>query len=309
MSVTILTTSFKRPLLLKRLADVVVPLVNKLNGKLKWRIAVDEITDEYEFVFKEIQENTKKIDLITWSYHQNIGKYRSLSKIFNENHDTEWLVNIDDDDILINFKFEQILIKLNSLDMSINSILFPRLVLNQKFYHYLFKKKQKLFLKFNKTKISYFEYKDQFGDFDSTIFIRKNFYQEETFDEVENDKFTPESLRWLVLFPKKDIFLVNDNLIYSQYLYDGITNFTDKNRISNYKSAMITYKKFLDYKEFSISKIFIKSLINYYRFSMHGKIKNKIFQYNYGNLYVHVFCLLLAKLLFFKDIIFTRKNQ
>lgn len=309
MSVTVLTTSYKRPLLLKRLADVVVPLINKLNGKLKWRIAIDEITNEYEFVFKEIQQKIKNHNLITWSHHQNIGKYRSLSKIFNENHNTEWLVNIDDDDILINFKFEKILVILESADVSIKSILLPRLILNQKFYHYSLQKKKKLFSKFNKTNLSYFDYKDKFGDFDSTIFVRKNFYYEEIFSEAENDIFTPESLRWLVTFPKKDIFLLNDNLIYSQYLHDGITKFTDKNRISNYNSAIITYKKFLDYKKFYLSKIFIKSLINYYRFSMHGKISIKIFKYNYGNLFIHLFCLLLAKLLFLKDIFFIKKDK
>ena len=95
MSLTILTTTFKRPELLKRLGDVIVPLVNKLNGKLKWKIIVDEITDEYEFVFKEINQKLKNEDLITWSYQKNIGKFKSLIKLLNDNLDSEWLVNIE----------------------------------------------------------------------------------------------------------------------------------------------------------------------------------------------------------------------
>ena len=54
MITTILTTSYRRPILLKRLADVIVPLINKQNGKLKWRIVIDEITNNYDFVFEEI---------------------------------------------------------------------------------------------------------------------------------------------------------------------------------------------------------------------------------------------------------------
>ena len=77
MIVTILTTSFKRPKLLKRLGDVIVPLVNKLNGKLKWKIIIDENTNEYDYVFEEITQNVKDKSLITWDYHSNIGKFKS----------------------------------------------------------------------------------------------------------------------------------------------------------------------------------------------------------------------------------------
>jgi len=307
MITTILTTSYRRPILLKRLADVIVPLINKQNGKLKWRIVIDEITNNYDFVFEEIKKKIKDINLITWSYHENIGKYRSLSKIFNENSDSDWLVNIDDDDIIINFKFDKIIQKLDSIDQNIKGIIFPRLILSQKFYHSLLSKKKKLFLKFDKQKMSYFDFKDKFGDFDTTIFVRRDFYKEELRIEIENDKFTPESLRWLDTFPNEDILIINETIIYSQYLYDGITKFTDNNRVFNYNSAIITYKKFLDCKKFKFSEIFIKSLVNYYRFTIHSGKKISIFKYYYGNFFIHFFCLTLAIIFFFKDIIFVKR--
>ena len=103
MSVTILTTSYKRPTLLKRLSYVIIPLVNKLNGNLKWKIVVDEYTNEYDLIFEEFNQRIKNRSLITWNYQSNIGKFRSLIKLFNESKDSdEWLVNIDDDDVVIN---------------------------------------------------------------------------------------------------------------------------------------------------------------------------------------------------------------
>ena len=145
MSLTILTTSYKRPKLLKRLGDVIVPLVNKLNGNLKWKIIVDEINDDYELVFKEIKQKLNNYSLITWSYQTNIGKFKSLIKLLNESMDSEWLVNIDDDDILINYKLINFLNKLETVDKNLKAILVPRLILNVRFYNLKFKRKKKLF--------------------------------------------------------------------------------------------------------------------------------------------------------------------
>ena len=79
--------------------------------------------------------------------------------------------------------------------------------------------------------MSYFEFKEKFGDFDTTIFVKKNYYNSIYYQEVENDKFTPESLRWLDAYPKRDILISKNSLIYSEYLSDGITKYTDKNNL------------------------------------------------------------------------------
>jgi len=46
MKISILTTTYKRPFLLKRLAESVIPLINKLDGQLDWRIIIDDDTDD-----------------------------------------------------------------------------------------------------------------------------------------------------------------------------------------------------------------------------------------------------------------------
>lgn len=308
MSVTILTTSYNRPILLERLSEVVLPLVNKLDGELKWKIIIDEFNDGYEDVFKKIKQKVKKENLITWSYQSNIGKFRSLVKLLNETLDTNWLVNIDDDDVLINYRFEEFLKKLKSIESDVNAVLVPRLILNIRFYNFKFKTKKKLFLKFNNKKMSYFDFKETFGDIDSTIFLRTNNYKINNFPEVENDNFTAESLLWLKAFSNKDLLVVNEYLIYSQYLTGGLTKSTKIKRISNSTSAIALYKKFLEYKKFTFSKILIKSLINYYRFSLHANKKINISKDNFGNLYIRFFSLIFAKLMFFYDNLITKSK-
>ena len=301
MSVTILTTSYNRPVLLERLTEVILPLVNKLDGELKWKIIVDEFNEGYEKVFKKITQNVKKESLIKWSYQSNIGKFRSLVKLLREKSDTKWLVNIDDDDLLINYKFEEFIKKLNFVEDNVTAVLVPRLILNINFYNFRIKKKRKLFQKFNNSKMSYFDFKETFGDIDTTIFLKTNDFEISKFPEVEEDNFTAESLLWLKTFTNKDLKIVNEYLIYSQYLTGGLTKLTKIKRISNSNSAVALYKRFLEYKKFTLSKIFIKSLINYYRFSLHAKRKINISEDNFGNFYVRFFSLIFAKLIFFYD--------
>lgn len=308
MSLTILTTSYKRPKLLKRLSDVIVPLVNKLNGNLKWKIIIDEINDDYELVFKEIKQKLNNYSLITWSYQTNIGKFKSLIKLLNETTDSEWLVNIDDDDILINYKLINFLNKLDTADKNLKAILVPRLILNVRFYNLKFKIKKRLFSKYNNIKMSYFEFKEKFGDIDTTIFLRTSEYKKNYFPEIENDNFTAESLLWIKSFPGKDILVFNEFLIYSQYLSEGLTKSINYKRTINSTSAIAIYKNFLEYKSFTMSKFLIKSLINYYRFNLHAKKKLNIIDSTYGNLFIRFFCSIFARLIFFYDN-FNKSNK
>lgn len=307
MKITILTTSYKRPLLLDKLSDSIIPLINKHNGQLEWKIIIDDIDKEYDLVLDEINKKIKNKNLISCEKHENIGKFRSLNKLFNKKTDSEWLVNIDDDDLIINFKFDNFIRYLDRISKDVKAIIVPRLILNTPFYYLRFHYKTKLFSKCNNQKMSYFEFKEKFGDYDTTVFVRKSYYSNIQYLEVENDKFTPESLRWLDAYPKKDILILKDLLIYSQYLSDGITKYTDKNRILNSQSTIVTYKKFLEYKKFNLSSIFIKSLINYYRFNFHANKKINILNDDFGNLVIRFFGITFGKILFLYDRFFFKK--
>jgi len=309
MKISILTTTYKRPFLLKRLAESVIPLINKLDGQLDWRIIIDDDTDDnYDTILDEIDQKVKNKNLLNWKKHKNIGKFRSLNKLFNNKSNSDWLVNIDDDDLIINYKFEDFIQHLSSIKKDVKAIIVPRLILNIPFYHFRVNKKIKFFSKYKNQKMSYFQFKEKIGDFDTTIFVRKSTYFVKKYKEVENDKFTPESLRWLDAYPENDMLILNQVLTYSQYLEDGITKFTDKNRILNYKSTILTYKKFLEFKKFNLSLILIKSLVNYYRFSFHSSKKINFFDERQRSI-IFFICYVLGKFLFLYDrIIFKKKG-
>jgi glycosyltransferase involved in cell wall biosynthesis len=308
MILTILTTTYKRPLLLKKLADSIIPLINKFNGKLKWAVIIDDITDEYDFVIKELYEKVKNHSFVNFQKHKNIGKFRSLSKLLNEDKKSDWVANIDDDDVIINFKFENFINIFDNINNDVKVLITPRLIVNTSIYNFFYKKKINLFSKYNLIRMSYFDFKDKFGDYDTVNFIRKCDYREYLIKEVENEKFTPESLRYLNAYPNKyDILILNKLLIYSQYLPGGITSSTNRLRILNPKSSMITHKKFLEYKKFNLSIRLIKSLVNYYRFNFHAKIKVNIFNDKFATLIYRFLGFNFAKIIFFFDKLFFKK--
>jgi glycosyltransferase involved in cell wall biosynthesis len=300
MSTTILTTTYRRPFLLKRLGDVIIPLLNKFDGNLKWEIVADEYSSEYDTIISEFNKKINNSTLINFSQQQNIGKFRTLINYLNK-IETHWFVNIDDDDVIINFEFEEILKKLNSFDQNISAVLAPRLILNLKLKNFNFFFKKRLFFILNNKIISYFNFKETLGDIDSTIFIRSSLFRNLKFPEVGSDSFTAESMLWLKLFKKKEILFLNKHFVYSQYLSDGLTKSTVYQRVSNAKSATALYKNFLEHKKFNYTKFSIKNLINYYRFSFHADKRIKLSNDQYADIITRFLSLILAKLIFFYD--------
>lgn len=308
MKITIITSSYKRPELLQRLGDTIIPLINrfnKTNTKLKWRVAIDGPDKKYQLILDNFIEKITNKSLLIWTEQNNIGKFRSLIKIIDEEKDEcDWLVNIDDDDVLINYRFENFLNIIEAIPLNVKAILVPRLMLRLPL-NYLSKVfKEKLFKKYDQKIISYFGFKDKFGDVDTSIFIRAKSYKFTHHNEVMNDSFTSESLLYLDLFPNKDILILNNHLVYSQYLTHGLTRTSNHNRVSNPISAVATYQKFLDHSleiKSKISILFIKSLINYYRFNLHANKKNIKTDRKYGNLIIRFIALQIGKMIFFYD--------
>ena len=102
MKIVIITSSFERPLLLERLAKIVVPILLRFNGKVKWRIFIDGDDEGYKSLFQKLNNQISKSELVQWSAHKNVGKFKTLVKGLNEQkNNCDWMVNIDDDDLLI----------------------------------------------------------------------------------------------------------------------------------------------------------------------------------------------------------------
>ena len=83
MSVTILTTTYKRPFLLKRLGETIVPLINKLKGKLDWKIIIDDLDDSYDIVLQELKQKVDNKSLVNSIKQKNVGKFKSIINFLN----------------------------------------------------------------------------------------------------------------------------------------------------------------------------------------------------------------------------------
>ena len=232
-------------------------MINKLKGKLDWKIIIDDLDDSYDIVLQELKQKVDNKSLVNSIKQKNVGKFKSIINFLNHFKNNNWIVNIDDDDLIINYKFEKFLFKLDSFGDEVNSVLTPSFISNKSIFKDIFNKKNKQFLKYNYQKISYLFFKEKFGDVDSTIFFRRFHINMNLFKDIENDKFTSESLLWLDLFPNNDILIVNNHLVYSEYLPMGLTQETRLNRISNPVSAVAVYRKFLESKKFFFLDLFL----------------------------------------------------
>ncbi|WP_415303500.1 hypothetical protein [Candidatus Pelagibacter sp. Uisw_090] len=312
MKTIIITSSYKRPELLQRLGDIIIPLINKTDRTLKWRVVIDGPAEEYKFILNKFSEKVIDKSSFTWSEQKNIGKFKSLVKIMDEEKtQCDWLVNIDDDDVLINYRFESFLNIIETIPLSVKAILVPRLMLKSPTHYLAQIYKKKLFKKYDQKIISYFGFKDKFGDVDTSIFIRSTGYKFKHNNEVLNDSFTSESLLYLDSFPNEDILILNNHLVYSQYLAQGLTGLSKHNRISNPISAVATYKKFLEQGieiKSKISLLYVKSLINYYRFNLHANKKNIINNKKYGNFIIRFIASSIGEIIFFYDKLLVKKK-
>ena len=196
MKITIVTSSYKRPDLLERLGEIIIPIINKTlntNKLLKWRIAIDGSAEKYKFILDRLGEKVINKSLFTWSEQNNIGKFRSLVKIMHEERkQSDWLLNIDDDDVLINYRFENFLNTIENFPSNVKAILMPRLTLRSPQSYFSKASKKKLFKKYDQKMISYYDFKDKFGDIDTSIFIRSKNYEFIHNNDNLNESFTSE---------------------------------------------------------------------------------------------------------------------
>ena len=309
MKLVIITSSFNRPFLLERLSKIIVPILLRFEGKIRWRIFIDGDDEGYKSLFQKLNNQLSNLDLFKWSAHKNIGKFKTLVRGLNEQkNNCDWMVNIDDDDLLIDYKFYSIIDKIKKMDSDIKAVICPRLILNLPLYSFkIFKKK--LFRKYNNQKLTYFEFKKIIGDYDTTIFIKSPSFDYHESDELLEDTFTAESLLYLESFSNDKIFFSNENIVYSQYLRSGLTQKSRINRIKNPASSQAIYKKFIESgKDFSNSIFYFKCLINFYRFGHHNKKKIDNIQSN--NFFLKdFFAKIMGSFLFFLDKIIIKISK
>ena len=309
-TVTILTSTYDRPEFLKKLADTIIPVLLANKKNLTWKVVVDQINNSYDKILIQIKEKSIN-DNFNFEYieQKNIGKFKTMVREFSKVK-TDWMTVIDDDDQVIGFKLENFIKKIHLISNNVPVILVPRLTINKNFFFHIFKNKKKLFKQYNNKILNFYKFKKIFRDTDTTIFIRSNSYSYVIPEEIKHESFTAESLFYMTALKNHEVMIINDNLVYSQYLPSGLTGRSYLNRISNPFSAHLVAKTYLEASDdLKISYLFFKSLSNYYRFFFHSKQKKKIIIESNINIFFIYFCFLIGFLSYVVDYLIIKKKK
>jgi len=94
--------------------------------------------------------------------------------------------------------------------------------------------------------------------------------------ETKNEKFCPEGLIWNRISKQYKMLFINKSLKIVEYLPDGLSSNILKKRIDSPLNSLIYYEELI--QNTSSTKLYLKSLINYFRFALHGD--NFYFAYN-----------------------------
>lgn len=120
-------------------------------------------------------------------------------------------------------------------------------------------------------------------------FFQTNILQEYKFPVFPGENFLTEAIVWNRIGLKYKTIFVNENLLLVNYQENGLSAGSLKLRIKNFRGATAYYKEFYNLPVPHILKI--RNLINYIRFSLHGRIDffNQLKDFNFsGKLWIFV---------------------
>ena len=104
--------------------------------------------------------------------------------------------------------------------------------------------------------------------------IKTSVMQDFSFPEIDGENFISEGIVWNRILCKYKNRYINEKLQIVEFLKDGLTVSSVKIRAANPKGARLYYKEYLLLDYHFVYKI--KNIINYIRFSIHGKLQIKL---------------------------------
>lgn len=259
---TICTTTFNRANLLQRLYN---SLKMQDFSNFEWIIVNDGSTDNTEnLVNSWIKESVLDIKYIK---QVNSGKHVALNLAINRASGDLFLI-VDSDDYLFNntlsifIKYwEAIKNNDNFSGVFANCVNTNNSIIGSKFIK-------------DVRDSNFFDifYCDKTVG-DKCGFFRTDILKEFKFPVFGNEKFLPEALVWNRISLKYKTRFVNENLVVVDYQPDGLSKKNIEIRVANPIGTVIYYKEFLLLP--IPVKWKVRNLINYIRFSLHGKISVK----------------------------------
>lgn len=258
--VTILTPTYNRSNLLKKLYN---SLLSQINKNFDWLIVDDGSTDDTEAVVNDfIKEKLIKINYIK---KENGGKHTALN-IGIEKITAKYTFIVDSDDWLMDNAIQAI----NDYDKKYD---------NEKLCGFSFLRKYpdgKLnvtsgrdgdyMASYNRVRV----YEQRFGDMAEVY--KTSILKKYPFPEFGNEKFLGEDIVWIEIGKKYDLLFVNYAIYISEYLPSGLTKNRRNNNILSCYGAYERAKKMLSVK--LKLKLKCKTII---QLIVYGKFSNKSF--------------------------------
>lgn len=103
-------------------------------------------------------------------------------------------------------------------------------------------------------------------------FQRTDYLRKYPFPEIEGEKFISESIVWNRMAKWKTRYINKVLRVYYEMQGDSLTVASVRNRCLNPKGARLCYQEYLFHTIPGTVNAYIRNLINYIRFSFHGKI-------------------------------------
>lgn len=260
---TILTPTHNRANLLNNCYQ---SLCNQTCKDFEWLIIDDGSTDNTEDIVKDIIKKNKSFPII-YKKKENGGKHTAL----NYSHDYingEYLIILDDDDILTNDAVEAIIEKCNQYkdNKRIWSLSFNRGDIEKKEPFVKWKEKEDIISNYIDFRIN------QSHQGDCAEVVKSDIFKTYLFPVFENEKFIGEDCLWITIATRYDTVYINKVVYLCEYLEGGLSKSGRKMRLNNPLGMMYRSNIYLTTKCISF-KNKIKHIILYNVYAIKSKTK------------------------------------
>lgn len=256
--ITILTPTYNRSKLLIKLYN---SLIKQTSHSFKWLIVDDGSTDNTKNVIENFKQDKFKIDYI---YKTNGGKHTALNLGFDY-IDTELTFIVDSDDILTKDAIQTIINDWENLkNENICGLSYLRGYDEEKVIGKKFRDNRFLsnFIdeRFNKN-----------CQGDKAEVWRSDLLKKNKFPIFKNEKFLSESVVWVNISYKYDMYFINKIIYITEYLENGLTKSGRKLRINCPKGGRFSSNMIID-KRFSMRQQ-VKACLLYIIYSKFDGVK------------------------------------
>lgn len=257
MQLTIFTPTYNRAY---RLSALYESLRKQTCKDFEWLVIDDGSTDGTGKLFETWKEETTFS--VRYLHQKNGGKHRAINKGVLEAKGELFFI-VDSDDELSSNAVESILLHYNIVRdrPEIAGVCGMKVLANGM--------RVGGNVDFGQYECSLFDFRYKYGIFgDLAEAYRKDILVQYPFPDVEGENFCPETLVWHQIAARYKLLFFNENIYICEYLPDGLSFHSVKNRINSPKYAMLTYE--IVWNSPISFKRRVRGAISFWRFYYHA---------------------------------------